>query len=100
MRPCLEAVAGKYYKAGQSSLHFLFELKLLSQGKRKRARLASMQYLNGTDVGNSSGSAALYAYIWQLRGSDCTIKMGIGGPFPNVAVACNASLADSKVDRY
>jgi len=85
--------------AGQASLRPLFGLELMLQGKRTSARLASMQYLNGTHVGHSSGSAALYAYIWQLRGSDCTIKKGIGGPFPSVAVACNASLADSKVTK-
>jgi hypothetical protein len=74
-------------------------LGLVLQGKREVAQLASMQYLNGTDVGHSNGSAALYSYIWQLRGSVCTVRMGIGAPFPSAAVACNASLADSKVTR-
>lgn len=61
------------------------------------ARLASMQYLNGTEVGGADGLAALYSFIWQLRGSDCTIRMGMAAPFPTAAVACNASLANSKV---
>jgi len=48
-------------------------------------------------VGGADGLAALYSFIWQLRGSDCTIRMGMAAPFPTAAVACNASLANSKI---
>ena len=62
-------------------------------------RLASSSFLNGTRVGHTKGSEALYPYLWQLRGSDCSMRSDVGRTqgWPDMAVACNASLEDSKV---
>lgn len=69
------------------------------QGEFETVTLASRTFLNGTAVETSEGSVALYPYLWQLRGSDCTMRTDVGSAlgWPDAAVACNASLADSEV---
>ena len=68
------------------------------QGKRENATLASARFLNGTIAGDA-GSRGLYSYLWQLRGGDCTVNSALGSKdgWLDLAVACNASLAQTEV---